>query len=95
MPYPFTALPSLKALIDAATRQGCEEGAAGPIHGPRGEAQIRYLKRGKVVAILPNVSDEAKLNPSTITQLVRVLKLDGFEYCTIPEEEPFGGGEED
>jgi hypothetical protein len=54
------------------------------------KSRLHYLKRGKLVAILPNMSDEAKLAPHQITHLVRILGLTGFEYCSILESEPLG-----
>ena len=76
-----------EAIIDRAEEQGCELRQR-IMNGPRGDVVTRYLVRGKLVAILPDIEDDERLAPTVITQLVRVLGLTGFDHCIIGDDEP-------
>lgn len=92
MAYPFTAFPTLRTFIERALSQGCEEGLLTDcLVGPRGPVTIRYLVapgEDGAIAILPEMDDDERLTPTVISQLVRVLRVRGFEHCIIDGDGP-------
>jgi hypothetical protein len=86
MPSPFRAFPTLRELIEQAKAQGCKEGSISGIVGPRGPAPGRYLVgTNGVIKILPNIQDDERLAPSEIANIVRVLRVTGFEHYYIDD----------
>ncbi len=87
MAYPFGKFPTLREFVRAATSQGCvEKFITGEIRGPRGSIQPRYLIRqhpAAPAAILPNIPDDEPLTAITLGQLVRTLKIHGYEHLLI------------
>lgn len=84
MAYPFGKMPTLAEFVNEAKTQGCVEGApSGTLRGPRGEVQARYLTRPHStapVAVLPNIADDDPLTPVMLGQLVRVLRVSGYDH---------------
>lgn len=73
MPHPFPDAPSIKQFVDNATQQGCEEGVVE-------KTGIRYLKTPDgVFATLPSGGDDELLRPGKLAQLVRALKVTGYD----------------
>jgi hypothetical protein len=84
MSFPFAPMPNLKAFIDAAVKEGCQEGVSqAPIVTPRGATAARYLiGTTGVIYILPNIDDDECLNPTVLASMIRVLKIKAFrELC--------------
>lgn len=90
MPYPFGKFPTLGEFIHSAEAQGCiMRFAQGVLLGPRGEERIRYVTRDHEyapVAILPNMDEDDRLTTIELNQLVRVLKVRGYEHLLFEDE---------
>lgn len=90
MASPFRAFPTLREFIEHAKSQGCRESTVVGITGPRGAAPARYLVGAGpngAIKILPNIRDNDHLSPSEIANLVRVLKVTGFDHYFIDDQE--------
>ena len=90
MPSPFRAFPTLREIVEEAKKQGCKEKTLSGIVGPRGPAPARYLVGAGpngAIKILPNVSDDEHLAPSEIKNIVRVLKITGFDHFYIDDSD--------
>jgi len=88
MAHPFGKMPTLAEFVNEAKAQGCmERTPKGTIRGPRGEHECRYLVRpnSNVPAILPNIENDVRLTPVMLSQLVRVLKVAGYEQLVIDD----------
>lgn len=89
MAYPFGKFPTLKEFIRAATSQGCvERYVKGEIRGQRGVIQPRYMMRphpGAPAAFLPNIGEDEPLTSIMLGQLVRTLRVQGYEHLLIEE----------
>jgi hypothetical protein len=91
-----TGLPTLRQFIIKAVEQGCKEGfAKGQLFSAQGPSRSHYLAdRSGMIAILPKIRDSDPLTPSMVSQLVRALKVDGFDHCIIPETDTDDNGQE-
>jgi hypothetical protein len=87
---PSGAFPTLRDVIEEAKKQGCKEKTIGGIVGPRGPAPARYLVGfgpTGAIKILPNIPDDEHLSPSEIANIVRVLKITGFDHYFIDDSD--------
>jgi hypothetical protein len=88
MASPFRSFPTLRELVEQAKKQGCREGRIDGIVGPRGPAPARYLAgKDGVIKILPNIADDEHLAPSEIANIVRVLKITGFDHYFVDDSD--------
>lgn len=87
MAYPFAKMPTLKEFINSAKAQGWEERVADRIvQGHKGPTRARYLIRsepGTPIAILPEIDDDERLAPTVLSNLVRLLGIDGYDHCVL------------
>jgi hypothetical protein len=93
MSSPWAHLPTLGQFIVAAKSQGCREGTLAGIVGPRGPVLARYLVgagRNGAIAILPNIKNREHLTPTMVGNLVRALKIVGFDHCFIDDSKSYG-----
>jgi hypothetical protein len=76
-------MPTLDEFIDIANRQGCRvKYATMQIVGSKGRAPAKYMIRdftNKLFAILPDIEHDERLSLTQLQNLVRVLKITGFE----------------
>jgi hypothetical protein len=88
MPVPFIAFPTLREVVERCKAQGCREGSVPGISGPKGKAPARYLVgagSNGAIKILPNIGDNDRLAPNEIANIVRVLKVTGFDHYFIDD----------
>jgi len=83
MAHPFGKMPTLAEFVKEAEKQGCVvRKLKGNLYGPHGEEQCTYLTRPStnIPVVLPNISDEERLTPIMLGNLVRVLRVVGYEH---------------
>lgn len=88
MAFPFSAMPTLGQFVTRAVEQGCSVKEVLGMVGQEGDIKARYLiglGRNPAIAVLPNIKDDERLSPALIANLVRVLKVSGFEHCYAEE----------
>ena len=74
--------PTLGAFIDKAVlNYGCElKETRLPVMGPKGPVTWKYLKRGELVAPLPDIHDDEELTAANMRSLVAQLNLPALEF---------------
>ena len=50
------------------------------VSGPRGPVQWRYLKRGDLIGVLPDIEDYETLPPANHRSLIAELNLPALEF---------------
>ena len=71
---------TLRQFIIAAVTQGCvEKFARRDIPGWKGPVTAHYLVKGNLSAVLPEVRESDSLSPTMLANLVRALRLTGFD----------------
>ena len=76
------AKPTLRAFVEKAVlRYECElKETRIPVIGPRGPVIWKYLKRGDLMAPLPDIGEDEELTTDVMRSLVAQLNLPALEF---------------
>ncbi len=74
--YPFGQMPTYRQFIDYAESKGCHLKTVRTVVGPKGPILGSYLiGSNKVAVLLPNLSLDSRLTPSTLQSYERALDI--------------------
>lgn len=77
--YPFGQMPTYRQFIDYAESKGCHLKTVRTVVGPKGPILSSYLVGpNKVAVLLPNLSLDDRLAPSTLQNYERALEIPSY-----------------